>query len=246
MKNTLSISILLLILISSTTSIQAQTYYKRSTSNRVYTKMAFNNLKKKIREQLKEKSGEITINEILIDSITSNDSIIKTIKLDIRTKRIKSGIKRPTEKVYSYLNKKFPNKALFDIKGNEIRLENLKGKPVVINFWFTRCKPCVEEIPVLNKLVKKYSDEVHFVSITFDNKEIVSEFLKKQKFDYLHIINARKFTNEIGISGYPKNIFIDKNGIVRKIKYGIPYFKKDGKTERGNGDQFESYIKELL
>ena len=42
-----------------------------------------------------------------------------------------------------------------DLEGNEYSLSNLKGKIRVLNFWFTTCKPCVEEIPALNELVKK-------------------------------------------------------------------------------------------
>ena len=59
------------------------------------------------------------------------------------------------------------------IDSQNISFSDIKNKPTIINFWFTSCKPCVEEMPVLNKLVKKYSDKVNFISITPDNKETV-------------------------------------------------------------------------
>lgn len=246
MIKSLYILVLLITLTAGISTISAQTYYKTNTSNFILTESGYEKLKKGIREQHSKKGGEITISEILLDSTTSNDSVIKTVQLDIKRKGTKNAGKRPTEKVYSYLNKKFPAKTLYDLNDNEIKLENLKGKPVVINFWFTRCKPCVEEIPILNKLVEKYSDKIHFISITPDNKETILPFLKDHDFNYKHLVNAKNFMHEIGLNAYPKNVFIDKNGIVKRIKNGIPYIQINEKREIGSEAKFESYIKELL
>jgi len=248
MKKNISTAILLFIVVSLANTIQAQTFYKTENSDKVYTKTEYNNYKTAILNQLKKKYDEkiITIDDYITDSIVSNDSIIKTYKLNIKINRTKASANRPKEKIYNYINKKLPKETLNSIDGKEISLAQLKGKPIVLNIWFTRCRPCIEEIPILNKLAEKYANKVHFIAITYDNKEIVSKFLEKKKFNYLNVINARKFINTIGVNGYPKNIFIDKNGIVKKIEGGIKYFNKNGKNEIGNGDEFEAYIKELL
>ena len=60
-----------------------------------------------------------------------------------------------------------------------------KDKPTFVNFWFTSCPPCIEEMPALNELKEKYKDRINFVSITFDTKEKVEKFLKKYEFDYV-------------------------------------------------------------
>lgn len=198
-----------LVLLCNIKSIYAQTYYKTNTSNHILTETGYNDLKDDIKKQLEAQPGKVIIKEVLLDSIVSKDSIIKTMKLDIRVMRSNNG-SRPEEKVNSYLNKKFPNTTFYDLNGNTTTLNDLKGKPIVINFWFTRCKPCIEEIPILNKLVKKYGDKVHFISITPDEKETISKFLKTHEFNYIHLVNARSFFNEIGSNSYPKNIFIDK------------------------------------
>ncbi|MGK0324190.1 MAG: thiol-disulfide isomerase/thioredoxin, partial [Psychroserpens sp.] len=60
---------------------------------------------------------------------------------------------------------------LEDIEGNSHTLESLKGKVVVINFWFINCKPCVAEIPDLNKLKAKFNNkDAVFVAIALDSK----------------------------------------------------------------------------
>jgi len=56
-----------------------------------------------------------------------------------------------------------PDFSAVDMNGNSYSLGILKGKVVVINFWFVECKPCVIEMPELNEIVEKYkSEEVVF------------------------------------------------------------------------------------
>jgi peroxiredoxin len=96
-------------------------------------------------------------------------------------------------------------------------LESLKGKIIVLNFWFTECKPCVSEIPNLNKLKQKFNPEnVAFFAVTFDDKETINNFILKHQLDYTIIPNGRKITNQFKIPYYPFNIIIDQNG---KIEY---------------------------
>jgi hypothetical protein len=50
------------------------------------------------------------------------------------------------------------NFSVTDINGNEYSLNSLKGKIIVMNFWFVECKPCAMEMPELNELVKNYKN----------------------------------------------------------------------------------------
>jgi len=101
-------------------------------------------------------------------------------------------------------------------------------------------------MPVLNKIMKKYSGKINFISITYEKKEDVELFLKNHQFDYLTVVGADKFIDLLGIQAFPKNIFIDKNGVVRKIEDGIPYIFENGKMKMGNGEEFEKFIEKLL
>jgi len=51
-----------------------------------------------------------------------------------------------------------PKFEIIDMDGNRINSENTKGKVVFLNFWFTTCKPCIMEIPDLNKIYQKYKN----------------------------------------------------------------------------------------
>lgn len=100
-----------------------------------------------------------------------------------------------------------------DLKGNTIKLSELKGKVVVLNFWFTKCGPCVQEMPSLNKLVDEFKDkDVVFLAITFNKKDIVEQFLKEKPFAYTIVPNANDVITMYGVKSYPTSIVINKKG----------------------------------
>lgn len=108
----------------------------------------------------------------------------------------------------------------YDINGEKIVLNSLKGKIVVLNFWFPNCQPCVMEMPELNKLVEKYkNDKVVFLSITFEKKDTVKKFLANKTFNYKHITDNEAILADYKVDSFPTHILIDEKGeiIVRKI-----------------------------
>ncbi len=117
---------------------------------------------------------------------------------------------------------KAPTFEMKDTDGNIISSESTKGKIVVLNFWFTTCKPCIMEIPELNEVYNKYKDseDIIFASITFDKEDEVNTFLKKHPLKYPVVANSEQTTTNFGISGYPTNIVIDKNGNYSDITSG--------------------------
>lgn len=112
----------------------------------------------------------------------------------------------------------------FDLKnmhGESINLESLKGKVVLINFWFIKCPPCIMEIPDLNELKAEYKNQdVEFIAITFDSQKQVSQFLEKTNFDFDIIPDAQKLIEAYGIQGFPTSVVIDKKGKVVDSKMG--------------------------
>ncbi|QIP13851.1 TlpA family protein disulfide reductase [Spirosoma aureum] len=79
----------------------------------------------------------------------------------------------------SMRNKPAPDFRLTDLHGNRLSLRALRGKLVVLNFWFTSCAPCIQEKPELNKLKRAYHpNDVVFLALTFNNGDQVRTFLK--------------------------------------------------------------------
>ena len=109
-----------------------------------------------------------------------------------------------------------------DLNGNSYKLSDLRGKIVVLNFWFTKCGPCVAEMPDLNELAKSYKDDdVVFLALTFNKKEIVKQFLESQTFDYTILADANDAINIYGVSSYPTNIVINQKGeiVLKELGY---------------------------
>ncbi len=120
-----------------------------------------------------------------------------------------------------FLNHPMPAIELVDIYGKKFDSTAASGKVLFINFWFTRCPPCIVEMPYLNKLQEMYADqEVVFLSFAPESTVEINRFLERFEFNFRHFPGALDFIKPFGMS-YPKNILVDKNGIIRHIGEGI-------------------------
>jgi thiol-disulfide isomerase/thioredoxin len=109
------------------------------------------------------------------------------------------------------------------INGENIIFEALRGKVVVLNFWFTTCIPCLKEIPELNKLVKQNSsDEVIFIGFAREDKQTINNFLKKfGEFKYKIIPESYKIADKYRVIAWPQSMVIDKNGNIYQSWAGV-------------------------
>lgn len=128
-----------------------------------------------------------------------------------------------------------PNFQAFTIDSEKIELSKLQGQVVVLNFWFTRCSPCIEEIPALNKLVKLYAGRnVTFISLTNDSLATVTKFLKEHPFKFRVVANDDSVRHNIFklFSAWPYTIIINKEGKIMDMQLGskggntFSYFSK--------------------
>lgn len=105
----------------------------------------------------------------------------------------------------------------FDVKtidGKGLTLAELRGKVVVLNFWFIGCPACRGQEPKLNDLKAKFGDrsDVIFIAMTPDPAADVKRYLAKERFDYMHVADAAAIMKPFHFLGYPKNIVISKTG----------------------------------
>jgi peroxiredoxin len=109
-----------------------------------------------------------------------------------------------------------------DILGNSYSLESLKGKVIVINFWFIECKPCVMEMPELNELVAKFKGEdVVFLGFATNDKSKIESFLKTKTFNYSIIAGSGEIAKTYNVNSFPTHLIIDKNSIVSYSAIGL-------------------------
>lgn len=123
-------------------------------------------------------------------------------------------------KLYKMRGQELPEFNFTDLKGNVYNKENTRGKIVVLKCWFIHCQACVEEMPALNQLVKKYSKkgDVIFISLASDNKEKLQEFLSQKQFTYAVIpVKKSYFNDSLKIEMYPTHIIINRQGLISKV-----------------------------
>jgi peroxiredoxin len=110
---------------------------------------------------------------------------------------------------------------LKDIDGKSHSLAALKGKIVVLNFWFTACGACIQEMPELNKLQQQYADKnVAFLALGLDDAIRTRAFLKTHDFHYTLLTDAKAVQADYNITMCPISMVIDKTGIIRFVEVG--------------------------
>ena len=121
--------------------------------------------------------------------------------------------------------KEFPDFQMTDLNGNVFDKEDLKGKTLAIKTWFINCKPCIEEMPQLNQLVKDYEarQDVVFLSLALDSGEDLKKFLSKTEFNYPVIPQQKAFIEDtLGLSIYPTHILVAPSGKIVKVVNTAP------------------------
>jgi len=84
----------------------------------------------------------------------------------------------------------------------------------VIDFWFTKCAPCVATIPELNYLSLQ-NPNIRVLSVTFDDKKIIKDFIKKAPIYYpIGIDTKSKLIKKFKVRSFPESFIIDKKGII--------------------------------
>ena len=110
-----------------------------------------------------------------------------------------------------------------DLFGSRISSDELKGKVLVLNFWFIACAPCVAEMPLLNDLVQQYKDrdDIVFLGFANDTKESLGKFLGHTAFDYEIIPKSRDIAKDFLVAAYPTNFVVGKDGKVLYAHTGL-------------------------
>ncbi|ATL47147.1 hypothetical protein COR50_08095 [Chitinophaga caeni] len=115
---------------------------------------------------------------------------------------------------------RFPRFNFEDMEGTVYNNENMKGKTLVVKCWFIHCQACIAEFPELNKMVNKYKgrDDIIFLSMAFDSKAQLRNFLQKRGFSYKVLpVPETYISDTLGVSIYPTHFIVDGKGIIRMV-----------------------------
>lgn len=144
--------------------------------------------------------------------VSSSHELIYRWTLAKEDPKVPGGLPEARPSLIS-IGKPFPDFEVDLLKGGKRNLAASRGRICVLNWWWTRCGPCIAEMPGLNTLVKKYAGGVDFISVNPDPVHEVRAFLAKRTFSYQHALTDTSGYAMFGRSA-PRNIIIDKAGNV--------------------------------
>lgn len=110
-----------------------------------------------------------------------------------------------------------PDFVVYDVNGNEVKLSDYFGKPIVLNFWATWCYYCTEEMPHFNEVSKENDDVVFLmVNVTDGVKETVNKaksYIDEKGYEFTVLYDTTlNASRSYGVSSLPLTFFINKDG----------------------------------
>ncbi len=126
-----------------------------------------------------------------------------------------------------------------DLDGRTVKLQDLRGRPVVLDFWATWCAPCRVSMPELDALQERYADQglaVIGLSLDDDDGPAVRRFVEKLGIRFRIALANEKMLAQYGpIRSAPTTVFINRRGVI--VRRVVGYV---------DAETMESFIRELF
>ncbi|ASK63434.1 cytochrome C biogenesis protein [Virgibacillus phasianinus] len=118
------------------------------------------------------------------------------------------------------VGKKAPDFELETLSGETIKLSDLQGKKVFINFWASWCPPCKKEMPELQEFYKQHSDEIEVLAITSENNlKDVREYIDHNSYSFPVLLDKEsQVTSNYGVITIPTTYFVGTDGVIQQPK----------------------------
>jgi peroxiredoxin len=111
---------------------------------------------------------------------------------------------------------KAPDFELKTLTGDTVKLSDLQGKKVMLNFWATWCPPCKAEMPEMEQFSKQIGDDTVILAVNIDPQLDVKGFVKENKITFPVLLDTEDKVNETyQILSIPTTYFINSKGIIQ-------------------------------
>ena len=150
-----------------------------------------------------------------------------------------TGCSAGSESLMARVGKPAPDFQLQSLDGELVSLSDLRGKPVLINFWATWCVYCRDEMPYLQQIYEEWTGKglvVLAINIG-ENPSTVEKFMQSYNLSLPVLLDTKEVTGrKYNVSPIPTTFFIDKDGIIQEKRIGA--FQ--------NKEQIEQYFSKII
>ena len=120
-----------------------------------------------------------------------------------------------------------PDFDLKSLRGESVKLSDLRGQAVLVNLWATWCPPCREEMPTLEKIYNEYKAQdfvILGVNMTYqDDVQAVTSFVERYGSTFPVLLDeSRLVGNTYQLKSLPSSFFINREGIITEVVIGGP------------------------
>lgn len=119
-----------------------------------------------------------------------------------------------------------PNFTMTSVDGQEVTLESLEGKPLVLNFWASTCGPCKSEMPEFQSAYEEYGDQIQFVMVNIpdfngETRERALQLVEQQGYTFpVYFDDNTEAQMAYGVTSIPQTYFINPDGTVEAYASG--------------------------
>ncbi|MGG3560752.1 redoxin domain-containing protein [Neobacillus rhizosphaerae] len=136
--------------------------------------------------------------------------------MDKKTEAPKTTSQETANKEGLSIGAKAPDFELKTLTGDTVKLSNLKGKKVMLNFWATWCPPCKAEMPEMEQFSKQTGDDVVILAVNIDPQLDVQGFVNENKITFPVLLDAEDQVNEAyQVLSIPTTYFINSKGVIK-------------------------------
>ncbi len=116
-----------------------------------------------------------------------------------------------------------PAFTLPDLAGGQVSLAELRGRPVLVDFWATWCAPCERQVPILNAFHDKYGDRIPVLGIAVDadGASRVAPFVAQHGLRYRVLLGDEALAQEYEAFGFPTLYVIRPDGTIHSAHVGV-------------------------
>lgn len=130
----------------------------------------------------------------------------------------------PADDLAPILKRAAPDFALRDASGQVVRLSDLKGKVVWVNFWATWCVPCKQELPDIQKVyAEKHDEGLEVLEVNYqEDVATATEFFAARSLTLPMLLdNSGSVYEQYRLQGLPDSFFIDRDGNLAALQFGF-------------------------